>query len=96
MDTTGDGLGTPIRHNSVLVSCHVQKHTVRAHSAGEAQDSAWTQTPYTFFYIGTERMSTSSLVPFRSFPCSLERVKTRPQVLVLLLVRYVQESVKRP
>ena len=34
--------------------------------------------PNTFFYmcIGTGRMPTSSLVPFRSFPCSLERVET--------------------
>ena len=26
--------------------------------------------------VGTERMTTSSLLPFRSFPCSLERGKT--------------------
>ena len=35
-------------------------------------------TFYLFFYTGTERMTTNSLVPFRSFPCSFEGVKTRP------------------
>ena len=34
--------------------------------------------PNTFFYIGTERMTTNSLVPFRPFPCFLVGVKTRP------------------
>ena len=34
--------------------------------------------PNTHFYTSTERMTTSSLVPFRSFPCPLKGVKTRP------------------
>ena len=34
--------------------------------------------PNTFFYTDTERMTTNSFVPFRSFPCSLVGVKARP------------------
>ena len=60
---------------------HVQRiYTVRANSA-EAQDSlhGWINIiNNTFFQIGTERMTTNSLVPFRPFPCSLVGVKTRP------------------
>ena len=44
--------------------------TVRADSAGEAQDYAWTQ--HVFLHtVTTGRMTTSSLAPFRSFLCSL-------------------------
>ena len=34
--------------------------------------------PNTFFYMGTERMTTSSFALFRSFPRSLEGAKARP------------------
>ena len=36
--------------------------------------------PIPFFYMETERLTTRSLVPFRSFPCSLEGAKTRRYV----------------
>ena len=54
-----------------VVAC--AKYAVHTDSAGEAQNSAWTNPR--FFRVGTERMPTSSLVPFRAFPWSLEGVQ---------------------
>ena len=42
-----------------------------------------------FFNTRTERMATTSLDPFRSFPCSLEGVKTRPHNRKYHHTRYV-------
>ena len=57
---------TLIAHqHAVVLSWHVQNVVVRTDLAGEAQDSGWTQTR---FYLGTERTTMNSLVPFRSVP----------------------------
>ena len=67
---------------------------VRTDSSGKAQDSAWTRTR--FFNTRTERMTTSSLVPFRSRPRSLEGVKTRPQcTLGTIACRALRRSYQR-
>ena len=76
MDTTEDGHGHLFTHSRVLVSWHVL-NKYRSCWVG-CRGPGFCVYPNTFFYTRTERMTTCSLGPFRSFPCSLERVKTRP------------------
>ena len=42
--------------------------------------------------MGAERMTTSGLVPFRSFPCSSEGVKTRPEWLQIMRVPQAEKG----
>ena len=75
MDTTEDGYGHDFEHNSVLVSWLVQNipfvliRLVILHGVKRF---------FCVIRVGMERMTTSNLVAFRSFPAlSLEGVKTR-------------------
>ena len=79
MDTTDDGRVHQLALNRVVLSRHEQNIPFLLIQLAQAQDSAWTQTRFVF-PVGTERMTTSRLVPFLSFTRSFEGVKTRPKL----------------